>query len=330
MPVRRREFITLLGGGTVAWPLAAGAQQPAMPVIGFLSGASLQTVRDYVAVFQQGLADAGFAEGRNVAIEYRWAEGHNERLPALAADLVRREVAVIVVGASTPGALAAKAATKTIPIVFYIGTDPVGVGLVPSLAHPDGNVTGVTALNVELFSKSLELMHSLMPPLTTIAVLINPANVPQSATERGNVNDVARALDAHFVVLNASSSSEIEFAFATLVSERMGALVVSSEYFFVTQRDLLVALAARYRIPAIYEWREFVQAGGLMSYGSNLANGYHEVGIYAGRILKGEKIDDLPVQQATKIELAINLKTAKALGLTIPLPLLGRADEVIE
>ena len=327
--MRRRRFITLLGGAT-AWPFAARAQQPVMPVIGYLSAASIETARDYVAVFHRGLAHEGFAEGRNVGIEYRWAEGHNDRLPALVEDLVSRQVAVIVVGASTPGALAAKAATKTIPIVFYVGTDPVGIGLVASLAHPDGNVTGVTALNVELFSKSLELIHSLMSPAVTIAVLINPANAPQSAIERNNILDVARVLDAHFVVLNASSSSEIESAFATIASERMGALVVSIEVFFVTQRDLLVALAARYRIPAIYEWREFVQAGGLMSYGSNLANGFQQIGIYAGRILKGEKINDLPVQQATKIELAINLKTAKALGITVPPAILARADEVIE
>jgi putative ABC transport system substrate-binding protein len=327
--MRRREFITLVGGAT-AWPIAARAQQPATPVIGYLSGASFETTRDYVAVFHRGLADEGFAEGRNVSIEYRWAEGHNDRLPALAEDLIRREVAVIVVGASTPGALAAKTATKTIPIVFYVGTDPVEVGLVSSLAHPNGNITGVTALNVELFSKSLELIRSLMSPTVTIAVLTNPANAPQSATERKVVLDAARVLGAHFVVLNASSSSEIESAFATIASERMGALVVSSENFFVTQRDLLVALAARYRIPAIYEWREFVQAGGLMSYGSDLANGYQQIGVYAGRILKDEKINELPVQQATKVELVINLKTAKSLGLAIPLPLLGRADLVIE
>ena len=211
--MRRRDLIKWIATSAAALPLAARAQQPAMPVIGFLSGASLQTMRDYVAVFQQGLVDAGFADGRNVAIEYRWAEGHNERLPALAADLVRHEVAVIVVGASTPGALAAKAATQTIPIVFFVGTDPVKVGLVASLAHPGGNITGVTVLNVELIAKSLELMHSLMLPATTIAVLINPANVPQSAIERGIVNDVARALDAHFMILNASSPSEIEFSF---------------------------------------------------------------------------------------------------------------------
>jgi putative ABC transport system substrate-binding protein len=301
-----------------------------MPVIGFLSGASFETMRDYVSVFQQSLADTGFVWGRNVAIEYRWAEGHNDRLPALAADLVRREVAVIVVGASTPGTLAAKAATQTIPIVFFVGTDPVKVGLVASLAHPGGNVTGVTALTVELLAKSLELMHSLMPPATPIAVLINPTNVPQSAAERGIVQDVARILDTHFVILNASSPSEIESAFATLVSERAGALVVTGENFFLTQRDLLVELAARHAMPTIYGYSEIVRAGGLISYGAHYADAFRLVGINTGRILKGEKAANLPVQQVTKIELVVNLKTAKALGLTIPPTLLGRADRVIE
>jgi putative ABC transport system substrate-binding protein len=287
-------------------------------------------MHDYVSIFKQSLADAGFVEGRNVAIEYRWADGRNDRLSELAADLVRREVAVIVVGASTPGALAAKAATQTIPIIFFIGTDPVKVGLVPSLAHPGGNVTGVTALNVELIAKSLELTHSLMPPATTIGALINPSNAPQSATERWIVQDVGRTLDAHFLVLTASSPDEIEAAFRTLVSERAGALVVSGENFFLTQRDLLVGLAARHAVPTVYAYREFVLAGGLMSYGTHYVDAFRQVGVNTGRILKGAKPADLPVQQVTKIEMAVNLKTAKALGLTIPLPLLGRADEVIE
>jgi putative ABC transport system substrate-binding protein len=328
--MRRREFITLFGGAAANWPLASRAQQLAIPVIGFLSGASFETMHDYVTVFKQGLAETGFKEGRDIAIEYRWAEGHNDRLPELAADLVRRGVAVIVVGASTPGALAAKAATQTIPIIFFIGTDPVEVGLVPSLAHPGGNVTGVTALNVELIAKSLELMHSLMPPATTIGVLINPGNAPQSATERGIVQDVGRTLGAHFFVLTASSPGEIEAAFRTLVSERAEALVVSGENFFLTQRNLLVGLAARNAVPTIYAYREFVLAGGLISYGTHYVDAFHQVGVNTARILKGEKPADLPVQQVTKIELAINLKTAKRLGVTIPLPLLGRADEVIE
>jgi ABC-type uncharacterized transport system substrate-binding protein len=327
--MRRREFITLIGGAAAAWSLAARAQR-GFPVIGFLSGASFDTMRGYVAAFNRGLADAGFAEGRNVAFEYRWAEGSNDRLPALAADLVRREVAVIVVGASTPGALAAKAATQTIPIVFFIGTDPVKVGLVTNLAHPDGNITGITVLNVDLIAKSFEIMHNLMSPDTTIAALVNPANIPQTASETVIVQDAARARGARVVILNASTPSEIESAFATLVSERVGALVVSGENFFLTQHDLMVELAARHAVPTIYPYREFVLAGGLMSDGTHFADAFRQIGVNTGRILKGEKPADLPVQQVTKIELAINLKTAKTLGLTIPLPLLGRADEVIE
>jgi putative ABC transport system substrate-binding protein len=244
--------------------------------------------------------------------------------------LVRREVAIIVVGASTPGALAAKAVSQTIPIVFFVGTDPVKVGLVASLAQPGGNITGITVLNVELIAKSLELMHNLMPPATTIAVLLNPANIPQTATERAVVQDAARVLDARVVILSARSPSEIESIFATVVSERLGALVVSGENFFLTQRNLLVKLAANHAMPTIYPYREFVLAGGLMSYGTHFSDAFHRIGVNTGRILKGEKAADLPVQQVTKIELAINLKTAKALGLTFPLPLLGRADEVIE
>src|SRR5215471_2984263 len=265
-PVKRREFVTLLGGAA-AWPIAAQAQQAAMPVIGYLSGATFETMRDYVAAFHRGLADAGFAEGRNLAIEYRWAEGHNDRLPALAMDLVRRGVAVIVVGSSTPGALAAKAATQTIPIVFQIGTDPVKVGLIASLARPGGNLTGITIVNVELIAKCLELMHGLMPPATTIAVLVNPANVAQTATEKVVLDDTARALGARMMILSASSPSEIESVFATLVGERVGALVVSGENFFLTQSDRLVELAADHAVPTIYAYREFVAAGGLMRRG---------------------------------------------------------------
>jgi len=328
--MRRRQFITLVGGAAAAWPLAARAQQRALPVIGYLSGATLKAMREYVAAFHRGLADAGFFEGRNVAIEYRWAEGHNERLPALATDLVRREVAVIVVGSSTPGALAAKAATQTIPIVFQIGTDPVKVGLIASLARPGGNLTGITVINVELIAKCLELMHNLMPPATTIAVLVNPANIPQTATEKVVLEDTARALGARMMILNASNLSEIESAFATLVGERVGALVVSGENFFLTHCDRLVELAADHAVPTVYANREFVAAGGLMSYGTSLSDANRRVGVNTGRILKGEKPSDLPVEQITKVELIINMKTAKALGITFPLPLLGRADEVIE
>ena len=326
--MRRREFVTLLGGAT-AWPLAARAQQQAMPVIGFLSAGTFEMARDYVAAFHRSLADGGFVEGRNVGIEYRWIEGQNERLPALAADLVRRQVTVIV-AASTPAALAAKAATQTIPIVFNVGTDPVGIGLVANLAHPGGNITGVTNLNVELFKKCFELMHSLMPPASTIAVLVNPANIAQTATEKATVQDAARALGARVVILNASSPSEIESVFEVLIGQRAGALVVSGEIFFLNQRDRLVELAARHAVPTIYAYREFPVAGGLMSYGADFKEPYRLLGVYAGRILKGEKPANLPVQQATKVELVINLKTAKALGLNIPNTLIGRADEVIE
>jgi ABC-type uncharacterized transport system substrate-binding protein len=328
--MRRREFIALLSGAAAAWPLAARAQKQAMPMVGYLSGATRELMHDYVAAFHRSLADEGFAEGRNVGIEYRWADGHNDRLPALAADLVRRQVAVIAVGGSTPASLAAKAATHSIPIVFAVGTDPVGVGLVASLAHPGGNVTGVTNLNVELFRKCFELMYSLMSPDAAIAVLVNPANIPQTATEKATVQDAARALGAHLVILNASSPSEIEKAFESLVGQQVGALVVSGETFFLTQRNRLVELAAHHAVPTIYAYREFPVAGGLMSYGGDYTEPFRLLGVYTGRILKGEKPANLPVQQATKVELVINLKTAKALGLNVPNTLIGRADEVIE
>jgi len=327
--MRRREFVAI-AGAAAAWPLAARAQQPTMPVIGYLSGATFEMMHDYVAAFHRALADQGFTEGRNVGIEYRWAEGHNDRLPALAADLVRRQVAVIAVGGSTPASLAAKAATQSTPIIFAVGTDPVGVGLVASLAKPGGNATGVTNLNVELFKKCFELMHSLMPQGTTIAVLVNPTNIPQTASERATVQDAARALGAHVVILNASSPSEIEPAFEELVGQRVSALVVSGETFFLTQRHRLVELASHHAVPTIYAYREFPVAGGLMSYGGDYTEPFRLLGVYVGRILKGEKPAELPVQQATKVELVINLKTAKTLGLSLPLPLLGRADLVIE
>ena len=327
--LNRREVVTFLSG-VVAWPFAARAQQSALPIVGYLSGATFEATREFVAAFQRGLADAGFAEGRNVAIEYRWAEGRNDRLPALAADLVRREVAVIAVGGSTPGAVAAKAVTQTVPIVFLVGTDPIKVGLVTSLPHPGGNITGITILNVDLIAKCLEFMRNLMPRATTIAALVNPSNLVQAASERGIIQDAARVLGARMLILDASSPSEIDSAFATLVSERAGALVVSGEVFFLTQRDRLVELAARHAIPTIYAYREFVTAGGLISYGGSLTDMYREVGSYTGRILKGEKTADLPVQQVTKVGLVINLKTAKALGIDVPPSLLARADEVIE
>jgi putative tryptophan/tyrosine transport system substrate-binding protein len=326
--MRRREFVTLLGGATATWPLVARAQQPVTPTIGFLSVGTSESNHEYVAAFHRGLADGGFAEGRSVGIEYRFSEGHNDRLPALAEDLVRDQVTVIAVN-GTVGSLAAEAATQTTPIVFYIGTDPVGLGLVASLAHPGGNITGVTNLNVELFKKCFELMYSLMSPASTIAVLVTPANIAQAAIERATVQDAARALGARLVILEASSPSEVESAFEALVGQRAAGLVVSGEIFFLGQRDRLVALAARHAVPTIYAYREFPLAGGLMSYGTDILDGYRLAGIYTGRILKGEKPADLPVQQATKVELVINLKTAKSLGLAIPLPLLGRADLVI-
>jgi putative tryptophan/tyrosine transport system substrate-binding protein len=328
--MRRREFIKVIAASAAAWPIAARAQQPAIPVIGYLSAGTSELTRDSVAAFHQGLAEQSFSEGRNVGIDYRWAEGHSDRLRTLVDDLARRQVTVIVVGGSTPGSLAAKAATQTIPIAFYVGTDPVEIGLVASLAHPGANITGVTNLNVELFKKCFELMYSLVPPGATIALLVNPANVPQAATERTTVQDAARGLGARVLILNASNAGEIDSAFETLVDQRVGGLVVSGEVFFLTQRNRLVELAARHTVPTIYAYREFPIAGGLMSYGSDISDGYRLLGGYAGRILKGEKPADLPVQQATKVELVINLKTAKTLGLSIPLALLGRADQVIE
>jgi putative tryptophan/tyrosine transport system substrate-binding protein len=329
--MRRREFISLVSGTAVTWPLVAHAQQKsAAPVIGYLSGATFEMMHEYVAAFHRGLADSGYIEGQNISVEYLWAEGHNDRLPALAAELVRRRVDIIVVGGSTPGALAAKAASQTIPIVFLVGTDPVKVGLVASLAQPGGNLTGITILNVELIAKCLELMHNLMPPATSIAVLLNPANILQTATELGIVQDAARVLGARLTVLNASNPIEIESAFATLVDKQVGALVVSGEYFFLTQRNRLVALAAHHAVPTIYAYREYIEAGGLMSYGTNNFDAHRRVGIDTGRLLKGEKPADLPVEQITKVELIINLKTAKALSLTFPLTVLGRADAVIE
>jgi putative tryptophan/tyrosine transport system substrate-binding protein len=286
--------------------------------------------RGYVAAFHRGLADAGFTEGRNVAIEYRWAEGHNDRLAALAADLVRRDVTIIVVGGSTPGALAAKEATQVIPIVFLVGTDPVKVGLVTSLASPGGNITGVTNVNVELIARCFELMRSLMPPAATIAVLVNQGNIPQAATEKRTIQDLARTLGVRIPILEASSPGEIESAFTALIHERASALVVSGEVFFLTQRDRLIELAAEHAIPTIYAYREFATAGGLMSYGGNLRDMYRQIGSYTGRILKGERTSDLPVEQVTKVELVMNLKTANKLGMKVPLSTLVRVDEVIE
>jgi len=326
--MRRRDFIKLIGGATAAWPLAARAQQAAMPVIGFLGPTTAQGDAPYVAAFRQGLQQAGYREGQNVAIEYRWAEGQNDRFPAMAADLVCRQVTAIAV-LGPPAALAAKAATSTIPIVFVTGRDPVELGLVASLARPGGNLTGVVTLSGELGLKRLELLHELVPTATTLALLVNPT-YPNAEALASTLQAEARILGLQLQVLHASTEREIDQVFATLVQLRAGGLVIATDPFFLTRSEQFAALALRHAIPSIFQYRAFATAGGLMSYGTSIEDLNRQAGIYTGRILKGEKPADLPVQQATKVELIINLKTAKALGLTIPLSLLGRADEVIE
>jgi putative tryptophan/tyrosine transport system substrate-binding protein len=327
--VRRRGFITLLGGATAAWPLATRAQQKAMPVIGFLASGSPGSRAPELAAFHQGLAEARYVEGQNVAIEYRWAEGSYDRLPALAAELVARKVDVIVTTGGFPPALAAKSATSTIPIVFVVGIDPVAEGLVASLARPGGNLTGFSILVSELMPKRIELLFELVPQAKVIAFLVNPNN---AATERvvRDPQEAARAKGVQLVIVKAGSESEIDTAFATLVQLHARALVVDADPFFSSRREQLVARASRDAVPAIYGWREFAAAGGLISYGPSVTAVNRQAGIYAARILKGEKPTDLPVQQPTKFELVVNLKTAHALGLTVPPSILARADEVIE
>jgi len=327
--VRRREVIALIGGATAAWPFAVRAQQPAMPVIGFLNGGSPEGYASLLAAFGRGLNEAGYAEGQNVSIEYRWAEGQYDSLPVLARELIARQVTVLV-ATSTPAALAGKAATATIPVVFTTSGDPVKLGLVSNLARPDGNVTGATQLNVEVAPKRLELLHEMLPGAMLMAVLVNPTN-PTAAANSQQLETAARSLGVKLHVLHASTDHDLANGFETLTRLGIRALViVSGDPFFTSRRLQLAALTLRHSIAAAYQYREFALGGGLVSYGGSIVDTYRLAGVYTGRILKGEKPAELPVVQSTKLELIINLRTAKALGLTVSLPLLGRADEVIE
>jgi putative ABC transport system substrate-binding protein len=327
--VKRREFIILLSGAAT-WPLAARAQQPGkLPTIGFVGSDSPDLYADRLRAFRLGLKSTGFIEGQNVAIEYRWAEGRNDKLPALTTDLVHRQVAVIV-ATTTPSVLAAKAATETIPIVFFVAGDPVDLGLVASLGRPSGNLTGATTLTLEVGPKWLQLLHEMVPNATSLALLINPTSPNLAETQSRDLQTAARSRGLQLHVLRASSDPEFETAFESVARLRAAGLVISSDSFFFSRSNQLATLAARHAVPAIFGFREFVAAGGLMSYGGSLAESFRWVGVYTGRIVKGEKPADLPVQQSTKIELFINLKTAQALGLEVPPTLLTRADEVIE
>jgi putative tryptophan/tyrosine transport system substrate-binding protein len=325
--MKRREFIAI-AGGAAAWPLAARAQQSAMPMIGFLNSGAPGPFARNVAALRQGLEEAGYIEGQNVAIEYRWAEGQTDRLPALAADLVRRQVAVIV-SPDSASSLAAKAASTTIPIVFLIGGDPVKLGLVANFNRPGGNITGVSVLFNTLVPKEFEALHEAIPQAHLIGLLVNPTN-PNAQNDTREVQAAADLLGQNLLVVKGSTEIDLATAFVTLAQRGTSALVVTADPFFINRRAQLIELAVREKLPAIYPMRDFVDAGGLMSYGTSLADGYRQLGVYAGRILKGEKPGDLPVQQSTKVELIINLNTAKALGITMPLSLLGRADEQIE
>jgi putative ABC transport system substrate-binding protein len=325
--MNRREFITLLGGTVAVWPLAARAQQPAMPVIGYLHSASPEPYSAMIAAFRHGLAEAGYVDGQNVTIDYRWAEGQFDRLPALAAELMARGPAVLVAGGGDVSAVAAKAATTTVSIVFTLGGDPVRYGLVTNISHPSGNLTGVTFFTIALGPKRLELLHELLPKAGKIGMLVNPKSLNPDAKE---VQEAARALGQSVQVLDAASDDDIETAFRSLVQERDDALIVVSNPLFTSRREQIVTLANYHRIPAIYPLREYVASGGLVSYGASIKNAYRQSGVYAGRILKGAKPADLPIIQPTKFELVINLKTARTLGLTIPPTLLARVDEVIE
>jgi putative tryptophan/tyrosine transport system substrate-binding protein len=328
--LKRREFITLLGGAAAAWPLGARAQQPAMLVIGYLGSASPETYTVRLRAWHQGLKEEGYVEGENVAIEYRWAKGHYDRLPMLAAELVRRSVTVIVAGGGTPSAVAAKAATSTIPIAFEVAVDPVEAGLVASVQRPGGNVTGVTNLNVEVAPKRLELVRELIPSATVIAVLVNPTSGVLTEHFLRDLQAVAPGLGMQLRVLHASTERDLEAVFSALGQVRADALVIGPDVFFLANVERLGALALRHAIPAIHQYRPFVAAGGLMSYGASETEAYRLLGVSTGKILRGQKPGDLPVQRSTKVELLINLKTAKALGINVPLSVLGRADEVIE
>jgi putative ABC transport system substrate-binding protein len=327
--MNRRDLIALLGSTAAAWPLGARAQQAAMPVIGFLNSSSPDTDGKRVHAFRQGLSETGYVEGQNVKIEYRWADGQNDRLPSMAVDLVHRGVNVIVTG-GTPATLAAKAASTAIPIVFILATDPVEAGLVASLNRPGGNLTGVTGLNVELAPKKLELLHELLPTATIIALLVNPTNTIAAENQSRAVQDAARTLGLQLHVLHASSERDFDSVFANLLQLRANAFVIGSDLFFTSRSEQLAELTVRHAVPSIYQFREFTAAGGLMSYGGSVTDWGYQGGVYTGRVLRGAKPGDLPVQQATKVELFINLKTARALGLSFPITLLGRADEVIE
>jgi putative ABC transport system substrate-binding protein len=325
--LKRREFITLLGAAAT-WPLTARAQQPALPMIGLITAGSLAALTQQIAAFRDGIKETGYIEGQNVTLELRSVGGQFDRFPALVSDLVRRPVAVLAVS-SSPGARAAKEATSTIPIVFAIGEDPVAIGIVDSLNRPGGNMTGVYQFTTELEAKRLSLLHEIVPKVTTIAVLVNP-NHSASETQLRDVQEAAPRLGVQLVVVRANAENDLDTAFATLVQHRAGALLVCAAPFFNTRRQQLVVLAARHAVPAIYEWRDFAVAGGLMSYGTTLAEAYRQAGIYTGRILKGAKPADLPIVQSTKFEFVINLSTAKALGIDVPPTLSARADEVIE
>jgi putative ABC transport system substrate-binding protein len=328
--MRRREFIKLLGGAVATWPFSARAQQASMPVIGLLGATTAQGYAAQLTAFRQGLNEAGLVEGRDVTIEYRWADDQYERLPGLAADLVRRRVAIIATIGGNPASLAAKAATSTIPVVFHGSLDPVKAGFVASLNRPGGNATGVVTLNIDTGRKRLELLHEVIPAATTLGLLLNPTNKFVTETQSKDLQTGARALGLQLRVLNASTDRDLEHVFASLKQMQVGGLVIGTDGFFVSKSEQLAALTVRYAIPTIFQYRAFAAAGGLMSYGGSVTDSYRLSGVYVGRILKGAKPSDLPVQQSTKVELIVNLKTAKALGLAIPMSLLGRADEVIE